>query len=65
MGNTTSSVLGGNNEEYDWRGIPIPKKEIATPNQEQIEEQIKQKIADLEKQVEALKSSLVDNEGAD
>ena len=64
MGNTTSSVLGGSNEEYDWRGMPISKSQ-STPNKEQIKSQIEQEVTRLEEQIKALKSSLVDNEGAD
>ena len=65
MGNTTSSVLGGGDEEFDWRGNPIQKQTVQGPTREQIQEQTKQEIARLEDQIKALKSTLVDNEGAD
>ncbi|MGA1739163.1 MAG: hypothetical protein ACO4AM_07780 [Candidatus Nanopelagicaceae bacterium] len=64
MTNTSANLFGGGGEETDWRGIPI-EKEPEGPTQEQIEAQIKQEITRLEEQIKALKSSLVDNEGAD
>jgi len=65
MSNTTSSVLGGGDEEFDWRGNPIQKQAVQGPTKEQIEKQTRQEIARLEERIKALKSNLVDNEGAD
>jgi len=64
MSNTTSSVLGGGDEEFDWRGNPIQKQAPKGPTKEQIQEQTRKEIARLEAQIEALKSTLVDNEGS-
>lgn len=63
MGNTTSSMFGGDDGvEVDWRGIPVQKE--ATPGRSE-REVLEERIRFLESQVEAMKKQLVDSEGAD